>query len=87
MADALKAGRIGSLQGSLAKAMEDAMREEWQRVKGEELPDAGEEDRRILFVGIARGLLDFLHRHREDLITDRVDGDDLHRHHAEFDWI
>ena len=86
----LKAGRVddtGGFSDSMAKAIEDAMKDEWQRVKDEPLPaPLGEEDRRILFVAIARGVLNYLHAHRVDLGTNTALVDvNNHSHHLEFD--
>jgi hypothetical protein len=57
---ALKPGSVADFAGSLAEAIENAMKAEWQAVKGTALPDQGIEDRRLLFVAIARGLFVFL---------------------------
>ncbi|BCT67369.1 hypothetical protein [Nitrosospira sp. NRS527] len=66
---ALKAGSVADFSSSLAAAMEQAMKTEWQAVKGVALPNQGEEDRRLLFVAIARGLFDFLKEHEDEFIT------------------
>lgn len=66
---ALKAGRVLDFDGSLAEAMEVAMREEWQAVKGVPLPDQGRDDRRVLFAAVARGLFAFLKAHEDGLAT------------------
>ena len=59
------------------------MQNEWFRVKGEYLPvGIGEEDRKIFFVGIARGLLQYLQLHNSDLLTNTVsDTNNGHKHH------
>ena len=67
---ALKAGSVADFGNSLAAAMEDAMQDEWQAVKGVPLPGQGEEDRRLLFVAIARGLFVFLKAHENEFMTD-----------------
>jgi hypothetical protein len=54
---ALKAGTVASFSGSLAEAMENALKAEYQAVKGEALPDQGLEDRRMLLVAIAQGIV------------------------------
>jgi hypothetical protein len=54
---ALKAGTVASFSGSLAEAMENALKAEYQAVKGESLPDQGLEDRRMLLVAIAQGVV------------------------------
>lgn len=68
---ALKAGRVADFSASLAEAMEQALREEWQAVKGVALPGQGEQDRRLLLVAVARGLFSYLKLHEDDLL-DRI---------------
>jgi hypothetical protein len=71
----LKAGTVADFENSLAAEMEVAMKTEWQRVKSSVLPGgAGEEDRKILFVAVARGLLKYLTDHRGDIPTTRNNG-------------
>lgn len=65
---ALKAGTVADFSGSLAEAIENAMKAEWQAVKGEPMPDTDPTDRRILFVAIARGVLGYLEAHQTDAI-------------------
>jgi hypothetical protein len=67
---ALKPGSVADFGGSLAAAMETAMANEWQAVKGVPLPDMGVQDRRLLFVAIARGLFTFLKDHENELISE-----------------
>ncbi len=57
---AYKAGTVNDFADSMAKAIEDALKTEWAQVKGEALPSTGEEDRRLLFVAIAQGVLRYL---------------------------
>jgi hypothetical protein len=66
---ALKAGTVASFAGSLAEAMDNAMKTEWQAVKGAPLPSQGEEDRRLLFAAISQGLFVFLKAHEDDLMN------------------
>lgn len=66
---ALKAGTVASFGNSLAEAMDNAMKQEWQAVKGVPLPSQGEEDRRLLFAAISQGLFSFLKQHEDDLIN------------------
>ena len=66
---ALKAGTVASFGNSLAEAMDNAMKQEWQAVKGVPLPSQGEEDRRLLFAAIAQGIFVFLKAHEDDLIN------------------
>jgi hypothetical protein len=58
-----------ALQDSIAKAMDDAMVDAYQKLKGSPLPDKGKDDRRMLFVAIARGLLTYLQSHENDMIA------------------
>ena len=66
---ALKAGRVADFGGSLAAAMEQAMSAEWLAVKGVPLPNQGVEDRRLLFVAVARGLFTYLKANEDSLMT------------------
>lgn len=83
MANALKAGRLDNFAASLASYMDQAMRNEWQSVKGEPLPGGlGEDDRKILFAAIAQGVLKFLYDHRADLVTgDQIASGSANHHH------
>ena len=69
----LKAGSVASIDGSLAdslaEAMENAMKMEWQAVKHVPLPGQGEQDRRLLFAAIAQGLFAFLKANEDTLMT------------------
>jgi len=77
----LKAGTVFDFNDSLAAEMEEAMKSEWLVVKGDPLPaPTGEEDRKIMFVAIARGLLKFLQDHRDEIFTTEESGDDEHEH-------
>ncbi|MCP4403247.1 MAG: hypothetical protein GY801_38805 [bacterium] len=58
-----------ALQDSMAKAIEDAMAEVYLKIKKEKLPEAGKEDRRMLFVAIARGILSYLQDHENELLS------------------
>lgn len=81
---ALKAGTVKTFGNSMASYIDDAMRSEWQAVKGDPLPAGlGEEDRKILFAAIAQGVLKFLFDHREDLIT-KASGGESHTHIMNF---
>jgi hypothetical protein len=55
--------------GALTDAIEAAYETEWPKVKSNPLPDAGKEDRRLLFAGVARGILQYLSDHRDELLT------------------
>ena len=58
-----------ALANSMALAMEDAMKQYHQSIKNQPLPDAGERDRRLLFVSIARGVLEYLRGHQAAIST------------------
>lgn len=58
-----------ALADSMALAMDDAMADAYQKLKGSALPDKGKDDRRMLFVAIARGLLTYLQNHENDTIA------------------
>lgn len=59
-----------ALQDSMAGAIEDAMADVYTKVKGTGLPDVGEEDRRILFTAVARGVLRYSEDHETQLLSD-----------------
>lgn len=87
MAD-LKAGTVANPQdfaNSMAQYMEEAMKEEWFRVKGEPLhAEVGAQDRRILFAAVAQGVLRYLEDNLATLATTSVDGDGYHTHTLTF---
>lgn len=56
----MKAGTVSDFAGSMAEAMENALQQEYEAVKGESLPDLGVEDRRLLLVAIAQGVVRYL---------------------------
>lgn len=58
-----------ALQDSLAKAIEEEMADTFQKVKGIPLPEVGKDDRRLLFVAIARGVLKYLEAHQHDVLA------------------
>mgnify|MGYP000940622719 CR=1 FL=1 len=66
---ALKAGTVASFGSSLAEAMDNAMKQEWQAVKGVPLPSQGEEDRRLLFAAIAQGIFVYLKANEDQLMN------------------
>jgi hypothetical protein len=57
---------------SMAKAMEDAFDQLFATVKQSPLPEAGLQDRRLLFVAIARGVLQYLENHQAELFSHLV---------------
>lgn len=56
----LKAGTVTDFSGSMAEAMEQAFEAAWEAVKGESLPAAGRDDRRLLLSAIAQGVVKHL---------------------------
>jgi len=56
----------------MARAIEDAMGDVFQKVKGMPIPEAGKEDRRLLYVAISRGVLKYLADHQETMSTTTV---------------
>jgi hypothetical protein len=61
----LKPGRVSApnFAASMAEAMDKAFLQEWRAVKGTALSGLGEEDRRILLVAIAQGVVAHLQQH------------------------
>lgn len=65
---ALKPGKFADFSESMAQDMEDAMQGVWaERWPDEPFPTAGEDDRRMLFVAIAQGVLRYLSRNESEL--------------------
>jgi hypothetical protein len=64
----LKAGHINDFSNSMAEAIEIALRQELA-ARGEVLPAKGEEDRRMFFVAISRGVLQYLKDHQAEMLT------------------
>ena len=67
MAD-LKGGSVGDFSGSMAEEMEKVMEKEMQALKGHGLPEMGKDERRVLLVAVARGMLNYLKRHEKDIL-------------------
>jgi hypothetical protein len=65
----IKGGSVADFGGSMAEAIEQALQKEWQAVKGVALPQEGQEDRRLLFVAIARGVLNYLKAHQDEVLS------------------
>lgn len=61
--DGLKAGTPDDLGGSMAEAMEQAFEKTWGEHKETELSGRGRDERRILFVAVAQGILRYLKEH------------------------
>jgi len=59
----------------LTDAIQAAFAQEWQVIKGGSPPNVGTEDRRLLFAAVARGLLQYLEDHEDELMT-RITFDD-----------
>ncbi len=53
----------------LAAAFEAALPQAWQDVKNAPLPPGDPNDRKPLFLAMARGLLKYMHDHQADAIT------------------
>jgi hypothetical protein len=60
---ALKAGTLTDFNGSMAEAMEQALDAIWLARTGEHLPSATEQDRRLMFIAIAQGVVKHLKDH------------------------
>lgn len=56
--------------GSLAEAIEAAFAGELYALRDALLPETGVEDRRMLFSAIAQGVVQYLSRHRPDLVVE-----------------
>lgn len=56
----IKAGTVDDFAGSMAEAMENALKEEYQAVKNEAMPGIGEDDRRMLLCAISQGVVRYL---------------------------
>jgi hypothetical protein len=63
---ALKAGHVNDFADSMAESIEQAMQQELLLTEGIPLPSAGASDRRLLFVAIARGVLQYLKTHQAE---------------------
>jgi hypothetical protein len=70
---------------NMATEMESAFRAEWDRVKDIAFPDAGEEDRMMLFYAVARGVMKYLYDHRNEIpTTNQHDTSGGHTHTMNF---
>ena len=56
----IKAGTVADFADSLAAAMENALRQEYEAVKEVPMPEAPDQDRHMLFVAIAQGVVRYL---------------------------
>ena len=88
----LKAGLVGDMSDSLAGDIDDAFLAEWNRIKPDmPLPTDPNivQDRQILFVAIARGVLNYLERREDRLETTEDQSNGVgseHAHHLSFEW-
>lgn len=64
----LKGGSVNDFSGSMAAEMEKVMESEMQALKGHGLPEMGRDERRVMLVAVARGMLNYLKQHENDLI-------------------
>ncbi|MDY6979909.1 MAG: hypothetical protein SV201_08515 [Pseudomonadota bacterium] len=81
----LKRGSVLNFTNSMAAAMEQAFRDEWNLVKDVPIPEAGEQDRKIMFAAIAQGVLDYLYSHRNEIpTTNQHDTSGGHTHTLNF---
>lgn len=55
--DTLKPGHVADFSDSMAEAIDEAFREEWQLEMGTPLLEAGTRERQVLFSAIARGVV------------------------------
>lgn len=53
----IKPGTVADFADSMAEAMENALRQEYQAVKDTPMPEAPDQDRHMLFVAIAQGVV------------------------------
>jgi hypothetical protein len=51
----------------IVSAIEHAFEDEWGKQKQSSLPDAGQEDRRLFFAAISRGILDYLKDNQNEI--------------------
>jgi hypothetical protein len=54
---------------ALTDAIDKAFGTEWTKAKGGNAPDAGKDDRRLMFAAVARGFLEYLSAQQNDLIA------------------
>ncbi|MES9852185.1 MAG: hypothetical protein ABW170_10170 [Candidatus Thiodiazotropha sp. L084R] len=56
----IKPGTVADFTDSMAAAMENALRQEYEAIKDVPMPDTPDEDRHMLFVAIAQGVVGHL---------------------------
>jgi predicted ATP-grasp superfamily ATP-dependent carboligase len=64
----LKAGHVSDFSNSMAEAIETALVQELA-LRGESVPAAGADTRRVFFVAIARGVLQYLKEHEAEVLS------------------
>jgi hypothetical protein len=64
----LKAGHVNDFSNSMAEAIELALKQELA-ARGESLPSPGEDSRRVFFVAISRGVLQYLKDHEGEFLN------------------
>ena len=64
-----------ALADSMVKAMEDAMADVWNKMRGEPPPKEGRESRRMLMSAIAQGVVKYLKHHAADSLLVEVTQD------------
>ena len=72
-----KPGTITNFSGSMAQAIETEYEAIWNSLKEQPLPNEGREDRRMLFVAIARGVMKHLEQNVDDGIVVTYDSGTL----------
>lgn len=65
----LRGGHATDITDSMAEAIEIALQQEWPLARGVPLPTDGLQERRILFVAIARGVLQYLKDHQHEFMN------------------
>lgn len=69
----LKAGSKGNLSYSMTEDIENAFKESWKSYHdGNELPEIGENERRMIFIAVAKGVLKHLKEHLGESLTINV---------------
>jgi hypothetical protein len=54
---------------ALTDSIDKAFGTEWKKSKGGDAPDAGKDDRRLMFAAVARGILEYLSAQQNDFIA------------------
>jgi hypothetical protein len=56
------------IPSELTDAMQEAFKTEWAAAKKTPMPEAGGQDRRLLFAAVARGLLEYVAAHQAEAL-------------------